>query len=76
MRNDVIDGIKNNLPRIVFERKIVLSDLASQMGMPYATLHGIVNGNKKGVTFAQMAAICRALDIQVGDAYELAEAES
>lgn len=72
----MIDGIKNNLPRIIFERKIVLSDLASEVGIPYATLHGIVNGNKKGVTFAQMSAICRALNIQVGEAYELAAPNS
>lgn len=69
----MIDGIKNNLPRIVFEKKIVLSDLASEVGIPYSTLHGIVNGNKKGVTFAQMSAICRALGVGVGDVYELAE---
>ena len=68
----MIDGIKNNLPRIIFERKIVLSDLAAEIGIPYSTLHGIVNGQKKGVTFAQMSTICRALDVEVGDVYELA----
>lgn len=73
MRNDVKDGIKNLIPRILFERKMSISDLSDRSGIPYATLYGIVNNDKKGVMFKQARAICDALGVDFGDLYEVAQ---
>ena len=69
----MINGIQNNLPRILFERGMSINELSSQAGIPYATLHGIVNGQKKGITFQQMSLICKTLNLNVGDIYEVAK---
>ena len=68
----MIDGIKNNLPKILFERDMQIMELSKETGITYPTLHSIVHSNKKSVTFAQMKAICDALDLEVGDIFERA----
>lgn len=70
MRNDVVDGIQNNIPRILFERDMQLMELAVKTGIKYPTLHNIVHGKKKGLTFAQMAAIVDALELPLCKIFE------
>ena len=75
-RKDFIDGIKNNLPRILFEKGLSIGQLSEMTNIKRGTIHNLVLGHTKGFKLDQLSAICRALDIQVGDAYELAGADN
>ena len=73
MRNDVVDGIRNNLPRILFERDMQIMELSAMTGIKYPTLHNIVHGKKKSLTFGQMAALIDALDLPLCKLFERAK---
>ena len=73
MRNDVIDGIQNNLPRILFERQMQVKELAILCDTPYTTMHNIVTGKIKSIKFEHVVNICQGLNIDISDIYEIAQ---
>ncbi len=72
----MINGIQNNIPTILFQREMSIRDLSRQTGIPYGTLHAIVKNVKKGVTFEQMHSICKALGVDVGNLFQMANEPS
>ena len=60
-------GIEVNLDRILFDRKIPLTELAEQVGISYANLSVLKNGKAKAVRFSTLARLCEVLDCQPGD---------
>ena len=70
----MINGIKNNIPEILFKRDLTIRWLSKEAKLAYGTAHAIVNNDKRGITFEQMGAICRALNLDVGDLFQLADA--
>jgi DNA-binding Xre family transcriptional regulator len=75
-RNDIIDGIRNNLPQMLFDRGISITQLSEETGIGRSTMHNIVNGHTKGMVFEHIISICRALGVEIGDIYELAEVDN
>ncbi len=57
------------------ERKISLGDLAAQVGISNVNLSKIKNNRVAAVRFSTLAALCQALDCQVGDLLEYQEEE-
>ena len=59
-----------NIDVMMARRKVSLGDLAAQVGISQANLSILKNGKAKGVRFATLEAICKALDCQPGDLLE------
>ena len=63
------------LDRMMADRKISLQDLAKEVGISNVNLSQLKTGKVKGVRFATLDAICKALNCQPGDILEFAEDE-
>ena len=61
------------LDRMMVERKISLNDLAAQVGISNVNLSKIKNNRVTAIRFSTLAAICQALDCQVGELLEYRE---
>jgi len=59
-----------NLDVMLARRKMRLKDLAAAIGMAEQNLSQIKTGKIKGMRFATLDNICRALDCQPGDLLE------
>ena len=59
-----------NIDVMMARRKVSLGDLAAQVGISPANLSILKNGKAKGVRFATLEAVCKALDCQPGDLLE------
>lgn len=62
-----------HLDRLMVERKISLNELAEEVGITNVNLSKIKNNHVTAIRFSTLAALCRALDCQVGDLIEYAE---
>jgi len=58
------------LDRVMADRKVSLQDLAKEIGISNVNLSQLKTGKVKGVRFATINAICKALDCQPGDLLE------
>lgn len=63
------------LDRMMVERKISLGDLAAQVGISNVNLSKIKNNRVTAVRFSTLAALCQALNCQVGDLLEYQDEE-
>ena len=59
-----------NIDVMMARRKVSLGDLAAKVGISPANLSILKNGKAKGVRFATLEAVCKALDCQPGDILE------
>lgn len=55
------------LDRVLFEKKISLTELCDKVGITMANLSVLKTGKAKAIRFSTLDAICRALDCQPGD---------
>jgi putative transcriptional regulator len=62
--------IKLNLDRVMLERHVSLTDLATRVGITLANLSILKTGKAKAVRFSTLAALCRELSCQPGDILE------
>lgn len=58
------------LDRMMVERKMSLNELADHVGISNVNLSKIKNNRVTAIRFSTLAAICNALDCQVGDLLE------
>lgn len=63
-------AIKLNLDRVMFERKISLTELADQIGITLANLSILKNNKARAIRFSTLDALCRALNCQPGEIIE------
>ncbi|MBX9034501.1 helix-turn-helix domain-containing protein [Gordonibacter massiliensis (ex Traore et al. 2017)] len=63
------------LDRMLADRKMSLNALAEAVDMTNVNLSNLKTGKMKGIRFATMNAICRALDCQPGDLFEYVDDE-
>lgn len=56
-----------HLDRVLFERRMQLTELADRVGISYANLSVLKNGRAKAIRFSTLAAICRELECQPAD---------
>lgn len=68
-------AIKLNLDRVMFERKVGLTELADRIGITLANLSILKNNKARAVRFSTLDALCRALDCQPGDIIEYVPGE-
>ena len=68
-------AIKLNLDRVMFERKISLTELADRIGIPLANLSILKNNKARAMRFSTLDALCRALECQPGDIIEYVPGE-
>lgn len=59
-----------NIDVMMARRKVSLGDLATKVGISPANLSILKTGKAKGVRFATLEAICKALDCQPGELLE------
>lgn len=59
--------IRVQLDRVLFERRMSLTELADRVGVTIANLSILKTGKARAVRFTTLAALCRELDCQPGD---------
>lgn len=62
--------IQVNLDVMMARRKIRLNDLADTVGISVQNLSILKTGKARAIRFSTLAAICNALDCQLGDILE------
>lgn len=60
-------AIEIQLDRMLLERRMTLSELASRVGITVPNLSILKTGKAKAIRLATLDAICRELDCQPGD---------
>lgn len=63
------------LDRMMVERKMSLNELAARVGISNVNLSKIKNNRVTAIRFSTLAAICEALDCEVGDILEFRRGE-
>lgn len=64
------------LDRMMADRKILLKDLADEVGITNVNLSKLKNGKVVAIRFETLNEICRVLECQPGDILEYVEEES
>jgi putative transcriptional regulator len=59
--------IRVQLDRVLFERRMSLTELADRVGVTIANLSILKTGKARAVRFSTLAALCRELDCQPGE---------
>ncbi|WP_293697179.1 helix-turn-helix transcriptional regulator [uncultured Agrococcus sp.] len=59
------------LDELLQERGMTLADLSKQINISYANLSVLKNDRGRAIRFTTLAAICDALDCEVGDLFEV-----
>ena len=59
--------IRVQLDRVLFERRMSLTELADRVGVTIANLSILKTGKAKAIRFSTLDAICRQLGCQPGD---------
>jgi putative transcriptional regulator len=67
--------IESRLSRLLGERRMKVSELAKLSGVSYQTLWKLYHDKTERADYATLDAICRALDVGVGDILEYRETE-
>lgn len=62
--------IKNNLSKILGERRMKMSELSRETGLAINTVSGLYYSRCKQVQFETIDKICKALNIGIGDLFE------
>jgi len=62
--------IESRLSRLLGERRMKLSELARLSGVSYQTLWKLYHDKTERADYATLDAICRTLDVGVGDILE------
>ena len=63
------------LDRVMADRKVLLKDLANDVGITNVNLSKLKNGKAVAVRFSTLENICRALNCQPGDILEYVVAD-
>jgi putative transcriptional regulator len=62
-----LDGIVVHLDRLLAERDLTLTELASRVGVTLVNLSVLKNNRGRAIRFSTLGALCRELDCQPGD---------
>jgi putative transcriptional regulator len=68
--------IQVNLDRIMLERKITLTELATRVDLTLANLSILKTNKARAIRFSTLEALCRELKCQPGDLLRHEEGES
>ncbi len=63
------------LDRVMADRKMLLKDLANEVGITNVNLSKLKNGKAVAIRFSTLENICRALNCQPGDILEYVVAD-
>ncbi|MER5378214.1 helix-turn-helix transcriptional regulator [Streptomyces sp. NPDC002553] len=66
--------VQVHLDRLLAERGMTLSELATRVGVTVANLSILKNDRAKAIRFSTLTAICHELDCQPGDLLSVREA--
>ena len=66
-------GIVVHLDRVLAERELTLTELASRVGVTLVNLSVLKNNRARAIRFSTLDALCRELDCQPGDILSYSE---
>ncbi|MFC9607810.1 helix-turn-helix domain-containing protein [Streptomyces niveus] len=69
-------GIEVHLDRMLNERGMTLTELASRVGVTNVNLSILKNGRARAIRFTTLTRICEVLDCQPGDLLTYQDAEA
>jgi len=64
---DEPSGIHCRLDELLAERAMTLTELSDRVGVSVVNLSVLKNDRARAIRYSTLAAICRALDCEVGD---------
>jgi putative transcriptional regulator len=59
--------VEVTLDRVLFERRMTVTELAERVGLAYPNLSILKNNRARAIRFSTLAALCDVLDCQPGD---------
>lgn len=62
--------IKSNVPTLMEQKGLNITDLMRQANIAYTTAHRIVKGKNKSISYEILSTLCEIFDVQVGDILE------
>ena len=65
--DDEFTGIHCRLDELLVERGMTLTELSARVGVSIVNLSVLKNDRARAIRYSTLAAICRALDCEVGD---------
>ena len=68
--DDEPSGIHCRLDELLAERGLTLTELSERVGVSVVNLSVLKNDRARAIRYSTLAAICRALDCEVGDLLE------
>jgi len=63
-------SIRLNLDRVLFERRLTLTELADRVGLTLANLSILKTNKARAIRFSTLEALCRELNCQPADLLE------
>lgn len=63
-------AIRNHVSREMGARRLSIKDLTAQSGLSYGTLFALYHDRTRGIDFHTLDALCRTLNVQVGELLE------
>lgn len=70
-RREATSPVHCRLDELLAERGMTLTELARKIDITHANLSVLKNDRGRAIRFSTLAAICDALDCQVGDLFEI-----
>ncbi|KQQ81554.1 XRE family transcriptional regulator [Arthrobacter sp. Leaf137] len=67
MPTEETTGIHCRLDELLEQRGMTLTELSKRVGVSLVNLSVLKNGRAKAIRFSTLAAVCSALDCEVGD---------
>ncbi|GAB1640438.1 helix-turn-helix domain-containing protein [Krasilnikovia sp. MM14-A1259] len=61
--------VEVHIDRLLTDRGLTLTDLATRVGITLANLSVLKNGHARAIRFSTLTALCQALDCQPGDLF-------
>lgn len=61
--------VEVHLGKLLADRRMTLTELASRVGLTLANLSILKNGHARAIRFSTLTALCDALDCQPGDLF-------
>jgi putative transcriptional regulator len=59
--------IEVTLDRLLYERRMTLTELSERVGVAYPNLSILKNGHARAIRFSTLARLCEVLECQPGD---------
>ena len=62
----------NRISEVMGRKRMKIADLSREANIAYMTAHALYHGTARGIQFSTLLKVCAALDVDVGDLFQIA----